>query len=190
MSALASSLHQNSLSRGGFVLDFIYLIWVCFFAAESPERRSEAVAWLRSLLAGSGLPLPPPHASDHDLRAALADGAILAAALRRLGCASTPDQVRSSIARTTSIHRTRARGAGLHLGFGFVRRAVIVSYVVGRRCCCREEPRRRPRGVMSTGSSRQWSAWAFPALPPPTLTRYRIQLLPLFPFSSAAGFPY
>ncbi|PAN23741.1 hypothetical protein PAHAL_4G113400 [Panicum hallii] len=75
-------------------------------AAESEEsrerrRRSEAVAWLRSLLAGEGLPLPAPRASDDDLRAALADGAILAAALRRLlgpAAASAPDEGGASAA--------------------------------------------------------------------------------------------
>ncbi|XP_051199635.1 kinesin-like protein KIN-14M isoform X1 [Lolium perenne] len=48
------------------------------------RRRSEAVAWLRALLRDSALPLPPPRASDHDLRAALADGALLCAALDKL----------------------------------------------------------------------------------------------------------
>ncbi|KAF0904831.1 hypothetical protein E2562_037606 [Oryza meyeriana var. granulata] len=60
-------------------------------SATADRRRAEAVAWLRALLAGGGggyppRPLPPPHASDDDLRAALADGALLCAALRRLGC--------------------------------------------------------------------------------------------------------
>ncbi|XP_062229006.1 kinesin-like protein KIN-14M isoform X3 [Phragmites australis] len=69
--------------------------------AQSPERRerrrrSEAVTWLRALLAGSGLPLPPPRASDDELRAALADGALLCAALRGLG--STPDEGGASAA--------------------------------------------------------------------------------------------
>ncbi|TVU07849.1 hypothetical protein EJB05_41221 [Eragrostis curvula] len=64
--------------------------------AESPERRderrrrSEAVDWLRALLGGSGLPLPPPGASDEELRAALADGALLCAALGKLRLPSCP----------------------------------------------------------------------------------------------------
>ncbi|RLN12122.1 hypothetical protein C2845_PM09G16070 [Panicum miliaceum] len=65
------------------------------------RRRSEAVAWLRSLLAAEGLPLPVPRASDDDLRAALADGALLAAALRRLlgpGASSAPDEGGASAA--------------------------------------------------------------------------------------------
>uniref|UniRef100_A0A0E0PZ42 Kinesin motor domain-containing protein n=1 Tax=Oryza rufipogon TaxID=4529 RepID=A0A0E0PZ42_ORYRU len=60
-------------------------------SAAADRRRAEAVAWLRALLrgcggGGGGQPLPPPHASEDDLRAALADGALLCAALRRLGC--------------------------------------------------------------------------------------------------------
>ncbi|GJM98191.1 hypothetical protein PR202_ga15178 [Eleusine coracana subsp. coracana] len=51
---------------------------------EERRRRSEAVAWLRALLAGSGIPLPLPGASDDELRAALADGALLRAAFGRL----------------------------------------------------------------------------------------------------------
>ncbi|KAL6876396.1 hypothetical protein ACP4OV_012968 [Aristida adscensionis] len=69
--------------------------------AESPEqrrrrRRSEAVTWLRALLAGSGLPLPPPGASEDHLTAVLADGALLRAALRRLG--SAPDEGAAAVA--------------------------------------------------------------------------------------------
>ncbi|XP_044423248.1 kinesin-like protein KIN-14M isoform X2 [Triticum aestivum] len=62
-------------------------------AAESPERRrSEAVAWLRALLRESALPLPlpPPRASDDELRAALADGALLRAALDKLARPASP----------------------------------------------------------------------------------------------------
>jgi len=65
-------------------------------SGEERRRRSEAVAWLRALLAGEGLPLPAPRASDDDLQAALADGALLAAALRRLlgpAAASAPDEL-------------------------------------------------------------------------------------------------
>ncbi|GJN38621.1 hypothetical protein PR202_gb27681 [Eleusine coracana subsp. coracana] len=57
---------------------------------EERRRRSEAVAWLRPLLAGSGLPLPPPGASDDELRAALADGALLRTALGGLPCCPGP----------------------------------------------------------------------------------------------------
>ncbi|WVZ79820.1 hypothetical protein U9M48_027352 [Paspalum notatum var. saurae] len=82
----------NLLPRGAALTAGFLLL----FAAESREerrRRSEAVAWLRSLLAGSALPLPAPGASDGDLRAALADGKLLSAALRALGCAaSAPDE--------------------------------------------------------------------------------------------------
>ncbi|KAL6602840.1 hypothetical protein ACP70R_043201 [Stipagrostis hirtigluma subsp. patula] len=67
-------------------LDWVFSV----SAAERRRRRSEAVAWLRALIAGSGLPLPAPHASEEDLGAALADGALLRAALRRLG--SAPDE--------------------------------------------------------------------------------------------------
>ncbi|KAM0848476.1 hypothetical protein ACQ4PT_054370 [Festuca glaucescens] len=52
--------------------------------SQAERRRSEAVAWLRALLRESALPLPPPRASDDELRAALADGALLCAALDKL----------------------------------------------------------------------------------------------------------
>ncbi|KAF8652021.1 hypothetical protein HU200_062963 [Digitaria exilis] len=90
------SSSPNLPSRGAALTanHFVIFFFQClFFAAESRERRrrSEAVAWLRSLLAGEGLPLPPPRASDDELRAALADGALLAAALRRLCSAASTE---------------------------------------------------------------------------------------------------
>lgn len=49
------------------------------------RRRADAVVWLRSLFPDVLLPLPPPHqATDDDLRAALANGRLLCALLRRL----------------------------------------------------------------------------------------------------------
>jgi len=83
---------------------------------ESPERRSDAVAWLRSLLAGSGLPLPPPHVSDDDLRSFLADGVILGAALRRLGRASTSNQGGASAAAAAGSDVERFVAAMERLG--------------------------------------------------------------------------
>ncbi|CAN6216594.1 unnamed protein product [Urochloa humidicola] len=92
-------------------------------AAESPEsrerrRRSEAVAWLRQLLAGEGLPLPPPGASDDDLRASLADGALLAAALSRLAShqAYSPDEGGASAAAGGSDDVTRFIAAVERMG--------------------------------------------------------------------------
>ncbi|KAM0908232.1 hypothetical protein ACQ4PT_015595 [Festuca glaucescens] len=61
--------------------------------SRAERRRSEAVVWLRALLRESALPLPPPRASDDELRAALADGALLCAALDKLARpAPTGDQ--------------------------------------------------------------------------------------------------
>ncbi|KAL6611337.1 hypothetical protein ACP70R_039265 [Stipagrostis hirtigluma subsp. patula] len=73
-------------------------IGFCVSAAE--RRRRQSVAWLCALLAGSGLPLPPPHASEEDLGAALADGALLRTALR--GPGSAPDEGRSSAVAAAS----------------------------------------------------------------------------------------
>ncbi|CAO2037787.1 unnamed protein product [Urochloa humidicola] len=47
------------------------------------RRRADAVGWLRSLFPEVPLP-PPPQATDDDLRAALANGRLLCALLRRL----------------------------------------------------------------------------------------------------------
>ncbi|TKW37123.1 hypothetical protein SEVIR_1G028800v4 [Setaria viridis] len=47
------------------------------------RRRADAVGWLRSLFPDVPLP-PPPQATDDDLRAALANGRLLCALLRRL----------------------------------------------------------------------------------------------------------
>ena len=112
----------------------------CAAAASLCPRRC-VVAWLRSLLAGSGLPLPlpPPHASDDDLRAALADGSILAAALRRLACALTPDQV-----------GPRSHAPLVWAPFGFW---VCCSPVIVRHRNCRAEPRRRRWGRGAPGPS-------------------------------------
>jgi hypothetical protein len=75
----------------------IYLLirpFLLFLFPEAERRRSEAVAWLGALLRDSALPLPPPRVSDEDLRAALADGALLCAALDKLACPAAPrDQV-------------------------------------------------------------------------------------------------
>uniref|UniRef100_A0A0E0HSB6 Kinesin motor domain-containing protein n=1 Tax=Oryza nivara TaxID=4536 RepID=A0A0E0HSB6_ORYNI len=82
-------------------------------SAAADRRRAEAVAWLRALLrgcggGGGGQPLPPPHASEDDLRAALADGALLCAALRRLGC----DPAAASNEGTGSAAAAAAAGEG------------------------------------------------------------------------------
>jgi len=108
-------------------------------AAASLCPRRCVVAWLRSILAGSSLPLPPPHASDDDLRAALADGSILAAALRRLACALTPDQV-----------GPRSHAPLVWAPFGFW---VCCSPVIVRHRNCRAEPRRRRWGRGAPGPS-------------------------------------
>jgi hypothetical protein len=85
---------------------------LCFLlAAERRRRRSEAVAWLRALLAGSGLPLPPPGASDDELRAAFADGALLLAALSKVSSwpGTTPAEVRR---RSPYVYTAASSGSG------------------------------------------------------------------------------